>query len=46
MSYGNSKKWIAPGVREKQRHEKLNQARAKICKESPLPQLRPGSPQA
>ena len=20
MSYGNSKKWIAPGVREKQRH--------------------------
>jgi len=36
MSYGNSKKWIAPGVREKQRHEKLNQARAKICKESPF----------
>jgi hypothetical protein len=36
MSYGNSKKWIAPGVREKQRHQKLNQARAKICKDSPF----------
>lgn len=36
MSYGNSKKWVAPGVREKQRHEKLNQARAKICKQSPF----------
>lgn len=36
MSYGNSKKWIAPGVREKQRHEKLNQARTKICKDSPF----------
>jgi hypothetical protein len=36
MSYGNSKKWIAPNVREKQRHEKLNQARSKICKDSPF----------
>lgn len=36
MSYGNSKKWIAPGVREKQRHEKLNQARVKVCKDSPF----------
>ncbi|GAB7322479.1 hypothetical protein MBLNU13_g03416t1 [Cladosporium sp. NU13] len=36
MSYGNSKKWIAPVVREKQRHEKLNQARVKICKDSPF----------
>lgn len=36
MSYGNSKKWIAPGVREKQRHDKLNQARSKICKDSPF----------
>ena len=36
MSYGNSKKWVAPGVREKQRHDKLNQARAKICKNSPF----------
>lgn len=36
MSYGNSKKWIAPNVRDKQRHEKLNQARAKVCKNSPF----------
>lgn len=36
MSYGNSKKWVAPVVKEKLRHEKLNQARAKMCKESPF----------
>ena len=36
MSYGNSKKWIAPNVREKQRHDKLNMSRDKICKDSPF----------
>ncbi|KAM0720046.1 hypothetical protein Q7P37_004181 [Cladosporium fusiforme] len=36
MSYGSSKKWIAPGVKEKQKHEKLNLARSKICANSPF----------
>lgn len=36
MSYGNSRKWIAPGVREKQKHDKLNFARGKICANSPF----------
>ena len=35
-SYGNSKKWIAPGVREKQKNAKLNMSRDKICPESPF----------
>ena len=36
LSYGNSKKWIAPKIQEKQRHDRLNQARSKICKTSPF----------
>lgn len=36
VSYGNSKKWIAPGFREKQKHAKLNTSRDKICPRSPF----------
>jgi hypothetical protein len=36
VSYGNSKKWIAPKIQEKQRHDRLNLARNKICKDSPF----------
>jgi len=36
MSYSNSKKWIAPKVQEKQKHARLNQARNKLCRDSPF----------
>lgn len=36
MSYGSSRKWIAPNVKEKQKHEKMNLARSKICGNSPF----------
>jgi hypothetical protein len=36
LSYGNSKKWIAPKIQEKQKKDRLNQARSKICKDSPF----------
>jgi hypothetical protein len=36
LSYGNSKKWIAPKVQEKQKNDRLNQARNKICRNSPF----------
>lgn len=36
MSYGNSKKWIAPKIQEKQKHDRVNQARNRICRDSPF----------
>jgi hypothetical protein len=36
VSYGNSKKWIAPKIQQKQKNDRLNLARSKICKGSPF----------
>jgi hypothetical protein len=36
VAYGNSKKWIAPKIQQKQKNDRLNLARKKMCKDSPF----------